>query len=282
MTDAVLTLQEVADELGVHYMTAYRYVRLGVMDAAKCGGVWQVQRSALDLFRAQAVEASTGPSGKGGARNRKAPWAARLESRLVAGDAPGSWSVIEAAMAAGAELDEIYLDVLTPAMVSIGERWAAGELDVSVEHRATGIAMRIVGRIGPRFTRRGRARGVVALGAPAGEFHALPVAMLGDLLRRRGWEVSDFGVDVPSESIVHVIRDTNDLVAVGLSAMSSDNLASLAEACAVARAADPDVLVIVGGHAVRDDEHAVALGAHARAAGGDEMHDLLAAHAATR
>jgi MerR family transcriptional regulator, light-induced transcriptional regulator len=282
MTDAVLTLQEVADELGVHYMTAYRYVRLGVMDAAKSGGVWQVQRSALERFRKQAAEASTstGSSGKGGARNRKAPWSARLESRLVAGDAPGSWSVIEAAMTAGAELDEIYLDVLTPAMVSIGERWAAGELDISVEHRATGIAMRIVGRIGPRFTRRGRSRGVVALGAPAGEFHALPVAMLGDLLRLRGWEVSDFGVDVPSESIVHVIRETNDLLAVGLSAMSSDNLPALAEACAAARAADPDVLVVVGGHAVVDDEQALVLGAHARAAGGEEMHALLTSHAA--
>lgn len=284
MTDNVLTLQEAADELGVHYMTAYRYVRLGVMDAAKVGGVWQVQRSALDRFREQAAAASaaTGPSGKGGARNRKAPWAARLESRLVAGDAPGCWSVIEAAMAAGAELDEIYLDVLTPAMVSIGERWAVGELDISVEHRATGIAMRIVGRIGPRFTRRGRARGVVVLGAPAGEFHALPVAMLGDLLRLRGWEVSDFGVDVPTESIAHVIRETNDLLAVGLSAMSSDNLPALAAACAVARDTDPDVLVVVGGHAVLDDDHAASLGAHARAAGGEQMHELLAAHASTR
>ncbi len=251
MTDAVLTLQEAADELGVHYMTAYRYVRLGVIDAAKSGGVWQVQRSALDRFREQAAQASAaaGPSGKGGARNRKAPWAARLESRLMAGDAPGSWSVVEAAMAAGAELDEVYLDLLTPAMVSIGERWAAGELDISVEHRATGIAMRIVGRIGPRFTRRGRARGVVALGAPAGD--------------------------------AHVIRETSDLLAVGLSAMSSDNLPALAEACAAARAADPDVLVVVGGHAVLDDDHALALGAHARAAGGEAMHELLAAHAAT-
>jgi excisionase family DNA binding protein len=283
MTDAVLTLQEAADELGVHYMTAYRYVRLGVMEASKSGGIWQVQRSALDRFRAEATQAAaaTGPSGKGGARNRKAPWAARLEARLVAGDAPGCWSVVEAAMAAGAELDEIYLDVLTPAMVNIGERWARGELDVSVEHRATGIAMRIVGRIGPRFTRRGRSRGVVALGAPAGEFHALPVAMLGDLLRLRGWEVSDFGVDMPSESIVHVIRETPDLLAVGLSAMSSDNLAALGEACAAARAADPDVMVVVGGHAVVDDEHAAALGAHARAATGEAMHELLLAHAAT-
>jgi methanogenic corrinoid protein MtbC1 len=141
--------------------------------------------------------------------------------------------------------------------------------------------MRIVGRIGPRFTRRGRSRGVVALGAPSGEFHALPVAMLGDLLRLRGWEVSDFGVDVPSESIAHVIRETNDLLAVGLSVMSSDNLPALAEACAAARSADRDVLVVVGGHAVLDDEQALALGAHARATGGEEMHALLAAHAAS-
>ena len=184
------------------------------------------------------------------ARNRRAPWASRLESRLVAGDAPGSWSVIEAAMASGAELDEIYLDVLTPAMVAIGERWAAGELDVSIEHRATGIAMRIVGRIGPRFSRRGRSRGVVALGAPAGEYPRAAVAMLGDLLRLRGWDVSDFGVDVPSESLAHVISQTPDLVAVGLSAMSSDNLGSLADACAAVHVADPSVLVVVGGHAV--------------------------------
>jgi MerR family transcriptional regulator, light-induced transcriptional regulator len=275
MIDGVLTLQEVADELGVHYMTAYRYVRLGVMEASKVGGVWQVPRSAVDRFREEAEAAATGASGGGGARNRRAPWSRRLESRLVAGDAPGSWSVVEAAMAAGAELDEIYLDVLTPAMVSIGSRWEAGELDISIEHRATGIAMRILGRIGPRFGRRGRSRGVIALGAPAGEFHALPVAMLGDLLRLRGWEVSDFGVDVPSESLAHVIARTPDLLAVGLSVMSSENLASLADACAAAHGADPYVLVVVGGLAVTDLDHARELGADAYAASGAEMDEVL-------
>jgi methanogenic corrinoid protein MtbC1 len=104
--------------------------------------------------------------------------------------------------------------------------------------------------------------------------------MLGDLLRLRGWEVSDFGVDMPSESIVHVIRETPDLLAVGLSAMSSDNLAALGEACVAARAADPEVMVVVGGLAVVDDEHALALGAHARAASSEAMHELLLAHAA--
>ena len=284
MDDAVLTLQEAADDLGVHYMTAYRYVRLGVIDASKAGGVWQVRRSALDRFREESNAASPngGSSGKDGTRSRRAPWSSRLESRLIAGDAAGAWSVVEAAMAAGAELDEIYLDVLTPAMVSIGDRWAAGELDVSIEHRATGIAMRIVGRIGPRFSRRGRSRGVVALGAPAGEFHALPVAMLGDLLRLRGWEVSDFGVDVPTESITHVVESSPDLLAIGLSVMSSENLASLGAACRAARAADPEVLIVVGGHAIVDDEQARSLGADARAIGGEDLDGLLTARLGAR
>ena len=170
-------------------------------------------------------------------------------------------------MAAGAELDEIYLDVLTPAMVAIGERWAAGELDISIEHRATGIAMRIVGRIGPRFSRRGRSRGVVALGAPAGEFHALPVAMLGDLLRLRGWDVSDFGVDVPSESIAHVItRDARSRWRSGCRRCrrtTSHRSPTRAQRLA---SRIPTVLVVVGGQAVVDLDHARSLGADAYAA----------------
>jgi MerR family transcriptional regulator, light-induced transcriptional regulator len=275
MPKTTLTLHEAADELGVHYMTVYRYVRLGVVEATKSGGVWQVERSALDRFREQTEPApASAPAGR---RGHRAPWAARLESRLVAGDAAGAWGVIEGALVAGADLDEIYLGVLTPAMVDIGDRWARGELDVSEEHRASGIAMRIIGRLGPRFARRGRTRGSILLAAPAGEFHALPLAMLGDLLRLRGWDVSDIGVDVPISSVAHAVREQPDLVAVGLSAMSTSNLGPLEDACAAAREAAPDVMIVVGGRAIVDDAQARALGADAMASGGAEMDALLRA-----
>ena len=52
MADDVLTLHEAAEELGVHYMSAYRYVRLGLLDATKRGGVWKVERSSIAAFRA--------------------------------------------------------------------------------------------------------------------------------------------------------------------------------------------------------------------------------------
>ena len=38
----LLGLQEVADRLGVHYMTAYRYVRTGRLPATRIGAQWWV------------------------------------------------------------------------------------------------------------------------------------------------------------------------------------------------------------------------------------------------
>ncbi|MEL6892517.1 MAG: B12-binding domain-containing protein, partial [Actinomycetota bacterium] len=209
-----MTLQEAADALDVHYMTAYRYVRLGLLDARKVGGSWQVTADALEAFRAERDDRSP-DDGTTPRRGSQAPWAERFEARLVAGDGRGAWGVVEAAMAAGHDLDAVYLQVLTPAMVSIGDRWAAGELDVSIEHRASGIAMRIIGRLGHRFVRRGRSRGAVVVGAPPGEFHALPTAIISDLLRMRGWEVSDLGADVPIESLLFALGDVADVKAVG-------------------------------------------------------------------
>ena len=48
----VLSLQEVADELGVHYMTAYRYVRTGLLVGQKVRNGWQVTEAELERFRA--------------------------------------------------------------------------------------------------------------------------------------------------------------------------------------------------------------------------------------
>lgn len=270
MADTDMTLHEAAEALGVHYMTAYRYVRLGQLPATKSGGTWHVRGDDVEAFRLGA----SAPAPNGGGR-RRAAWTERLEARLIAGDGRGAWSVVEAALAGGAELDEIYLDVLAPAMTSIGERWMRGELDVSVEHRASGIAMRIVGRLGPRFVRRGRTRGVVVVGAVEGEQHALPVALLADLLRGNGWDVSDLGADVPLGSFVHAAVSTPDLVAVGVSVTTDVRLAAATAVLAALAEAVPGVLLVAGGAAVRDATQASELGAHAFAADGRAFVALL-------
>ena len=276
MADTDMTLHEAAAELGVHYMTAYRYVRHGQLQATKQRGTWRVARADLDALVADAAGASASAgTGAGTNRRQSAPWGERLEARLVAGDGTGAWGVIEAALAAGTELDEVYLQVLSPAMASIGERWQRGELDISVEHRATAIALRLVGRLGPRFARRGRPKGTVVLGSPSGEHHALAVAMLADLVRLGGWEVVDLGADLPVGSFVYAVRDTADVVAVGVSVMTDAGLAMAQETLAGLRANIPNVLLVVGGPAVRSSEHAVELGADATAWSAAEFVELL-------
>jgi len=57
-------LKEVARELDVHYMTAYRYVRQGRLDATWVDNGWQVHRDAIEAFRSTgdaASETSNGP-----------------------------------------------------------------------------------------------------------------------------------------------------------------------------------------------------------------------------
>ena len=47
MPKKLLTLPQVADKLGVHYMTAYRYVRTGRLPATRVKGAWQVDPADL-------------------------------------------------------------------------------------------------------------------------------------------------------------------------------------------------------------------------------------------
>ena len=76
MQPQTLSLQEAADALGVHYMTAYRYVRLGLLSATKEGASWKVPASEVDRLRTERLPAEPGrrPSGRS---LEPAPWAGR-------------------------------------------------------------------------------------------------------------------------------------------------------------------------------------------------------------
>jgi len=273
-----LSLDEVAERLDVHYMTVYRYVRQGRLEARRVKGVWQVSEEAIQQFQDERSRQKAAPSSSSPAMDarRTGNYIAELERCFVAADAAGAWAVLDRAIAAGADVDEVYLHILSPALASIGEQWAAGHLNIAVEHQATAIATRLVGQLSPRFLRRGRHRGVVVIGGPAGERHALTLAMLADLLRREGWEVLDLGPDTPAESFIHAVSTVADTVAVGVSVASDESLVSAAHTIQVLRQELGDAIpVVVGGHAIRDSDHAHSLGAEHFADSARGFMDLL-------
>lgn len=255
-----MTLQEAADQLGVHYMTVYRWVRTGKLPATKQGASWSVRQSDLDDL---AAPPATAPTTKG----KRVDHVGRLARRLAAGDEAGAMAVAEAALAGGMEPEALYLDVLAGAMVVIGDGWHGGTVSVAEEHQATAIMHRLLGRLARNFTRRGRRRGTIVVGAAAGDPHGLPGAFLADPLRGRGFTVVDLGPDTPAEAFVHAATHAEGLVAVGMTLAVSPT-APIAEAIAALRAAAVTAPVIVGGAALPDADSAAELGADGWAADG--------------
>ena len=248
MADTV-TLAEAAEQLGVHYMTAYRYVRMGLLPAAKTGGVWIVSVDELEVFRSRPAERPT----------RKKSTPLLIERRLLAGDDNGTLQLLNNARASGAGCDELYLDLLCPALTSIGTKWAAGELSVADEHVATATITRVLPRLEIGSSVRGRSHGTILLATVEFDHHALPTSILRELLRNRQYGVVDLGANTPAESLVERAKSTDDLVAIGLATTTLDNDETIA-ATLHTLADGVAAPVVLGGGALRDDDHARTLG----------------------
>jgi excisionase family DNA binding protein len=265
-----LTLAEAANELGVHYMTAYRYVRLGKVPARKEGRDWRIRQDDLDRLTSRSPADVPGATG--------APWHDRFLNRLSASDEQGAWLVVEAALASGLDPIDAYTAVVIPALRQVGDLWEAGQVTVAQEHAATGVCQRIVGRLGSKSARRGVSRGTIVLGCPANEPHGLAAAIAADSFRFAGYDVIDCGPNVPPDSFVGLSSTTPRLVATGISATTTGGEVAIAKTIDALRAG-LDVPIILGGRAVDSLAMAQDLGADLWAAtaaeGVTRLHELL-------
>jgi excisionase family DNA binding protein len=253
-----LSLQEAADLLDVHYMTAYRYVRTGRLIAERRGKHWYVARSSITSLR----EASAPGRKREGSTSSNRDYAAELAVLLIAGDETEAWRLGQNALASAFTPEQLYLDALAPAMRSVGDQWEAGRISIAEEHRASALASRLVGRLGPLFTRRGPTRGLIVLGTPTGDRHGLATALLADPLRGRGFAVGDLGADTPAASFAEIVTNEQQTAAVGIAvsvAVDDDIVSETIRAVHSAR----EVPVLLGGRAITDAGHATRLGADA-------------------
>lgn len=254
-SEEVLSIEEAASRLGLHYMTVYRYVRTGRLSARYRDGRWQIQP--VDLDRLSATPARGRASTPDTERA-----ASHLLDRLLAGDGAGAWRLVENVLAS-LPPQAVYLQILAPCLRAIGDRWESGRISIGDEHRATAVALGIVGRLGPGFTRRGRRRGNVLLAGAEGDPHAIPVLMVGDVMRAAGFNVIQLGADVPTDSLVAMADSSTvgELTAVGLSASTEAGVAAVARSVVALHRSAPGVPILAGGPAVPSRDAAAGLGA---------------------
>lgn len=262
-----ISLREASELLGVHYMTAYRYVRKGKLPAEKVGAEYRVS---IDDVEAMLDPAFT-------------PKASieLLQERLVAADEPGAWMILETAIDSGTPPHGIYTDLLIPSINAIGVIYGAELETVHKVHQATAITVRLMARLGPLFRRRGTAKARVIIGAVADDTHALAPAMMADLLRTSRFDVIELGADTSDESFARAVSEDPAVEVVALTTTRTGNEAAICRTVRAIKEVRP-IPVLVGGRGIGSAAAAGALGADGWADNVEDAINLFHQHTGTQ
>lgn len=235
----LLDLSATADELGVHYQTAYGWVRSGRLPSRMVAGRYRLRRSDLDSFtRDRTRPRSPRPP----SRKRLETAAERMHEALSTGDEKGSVSLARPIVDDGTPVVELIERVLVPPLRRIGQDWHDGKVSIWVEHRASAVVERLLGEIATRPA--GRRRGTAMVAAVSGDRHSLPTSMAAVALRDDNWFVHLLGADMPPDSILDFCGEHDiTLAVITLTHTPSEEtataLATRLEACGIR--------VVVGG-----------------------------------
>jgi excisionase family DNA binding protein len=243
-----MQLREAADALGVHYQTAYAWVRDGSLPARRRGRGYEVDDTGVWALAGRRREGRP-PARAVGVRDWPAQ-AGQLYAAVVAGEETHARHWL-ARLAAGASVLDLCERVIAPALRRIGEDWAAGNVSIAQEHRASAICERLIALHSGQPGGRPRGRAVVA--TPPGERHALPALMAAACLREDRWLVHHLATDLPVAEVTRLAAAVGADLAVFSSATPRGARTARAAARQLA-AGNPSPLVLAGrpGDSLRD------------------------------
>lgn len=204
-----LDLRTAADELGVHYQTAYRWVRSGRLAARRVQGKYVVDRVDLVEFERERATPQPVATPSSARLDRSAD---RLRQLLLDGDEGMARMLIRRLSDDGTPVVDLIQHVIAPPLREIGDAWHRGDLSIWVEHRSSAIVERALGDVVPNP--RGRRRGTAVVGAITGDQHALPTTMAAAALRDDQWHVHHLGADVPVDEFVAACAESRADIAV--------------------------------------------------------------------
>src|SRR5688500_9453533 len=121
---------------------------------------------------------------------------------LVQPDARRARALITQALERGADPQDVYLDVLAPALYEIGIRWERDEISVGAEHLASSVTESVMAELAGRMRRGAPSRGAAVVACVGEELHRLGSRVVADFLEAEGWDVDYLGAMVPVESIL--------------------------------------------------------------------------------
>ena len=117
--------------------------------------------------------------------------------------------------------------VIAPALRQIGTAWAAGDLSIATEHRASAICERLIAAGVQQPP--GRPRGTAVTATLPGDRQALPTTMAAACLREDRWHVHHLAADLPASEVAGLAADNGaDLVVLSSATTESAQFADQA------------------------------------------------------
>ncbi len=184
--------------------------------------------------------------------------AERYLSALLAGSQREASRLVEAEIADGATVADMYMHVFQPCQWEIGRLWQTAQISVADEHYCTAATQMIMSQL-YRYIFSGARNGLSMISTCVGnEMHELGARMVADVFEMNGWQTTYLGANVPTRDIIGAVeKQSADVLAVSATLVSHiDELTDL-----IAQTRDcskaGEVKILVGGYPFR-----VALGLH--------------------
>jgi excisionase family DNA binding protein len=235
--DSQLDLESAASVLGVHYQTAYRWVRTGLLPAVKVRGGYELDPDLVAAFAHERRQDRRVPA-------RPVPdcalEAGSLAHALGCGDDAAARRLVEALQREGACPTAICDLVMAPALRHLDTERALGSVLPGEVAVAAEICERLLCLLAS--PPRGRPRGLAIVASPDGERHRLPGLMATVALRADRWRVHHLGCGIPSADLAEfVAAEGPDLLVVSLTALPAAVTTTV-----LATVSDASVPVLVG------------------------------------
>jgi len=201
----------------------------------------------------------------------------KISKAIVDGDEDVAVELTEKALQEKVEAKQILDEGLIPGIEKVGELFGAGEYFLP-ELLVSGEAMsRAIEVLEPFLTKSGMpAKGKIAMGTVQGDVHNIGKDIVIMMLKGRGWDVTDLGVDVDPETFCSVVRD-GDYQILGLSSLLTMTMPDTVKTIEALKAAGlRDKIKIMVGGAPTTQEWANEIGADGYAKNASEVAKLAA------
>jgi methanogenic corrinoid protein MtbC1/DNA-binding XRE family transcriptional regulator len=173
-------------------------------------------------------------------------------SAVLDGNTGLAQRAVDQALSGGIIPSRIYLDVLMPAQVEVGARWAKGDATLPQEHVATQITLSQMARLRMMLKTRLKLGLKALVTSVEGDPHFVGAQAVADFLIMDGWEVDFLGANTPTHDVVSYIK-ARGCHLVCASATLAEHVPQLRNLAAQIKKMDAPPKFIFGGFAFLND-----------------------------